>query len=148
MDYRRATTGDLAKVFRNNDERLTAEYVTAGFNPRRVKDMFKSCVDAGNAHTLTQEGKPLALIVWHLSDGKIYTGFAAIPEFFNAKFVRFCSRHIRQIQASNGGLAVVADSYGTHSDLGRWFSALGFQLGLTSGLLTSYVLPPVAFGSS
>ncbi|RVT80206.1 hypothetical protein EM858_04210 [Agrobacterium sp. CNPSo 2736] len=142
MEYRKATTGDLAKVFRNSDERLTAEYITAGYNPRKVKDMFREWVVAGDAHALTYGGNPVAIIAWQTLDGEVYTSFAATPEFFEKKFVRFSRRHIKQIQVVHGNKPIVAVSYGTHPQLVRWFSLLGFQRDITQGPATLYKLSP------
>lgn len=142
LEYRKATIGDLAKVFRNNDERLTAEYITAGFNPRKVKDMFREWVNAGDAHALTNEGKPVAIIAWQTVDGCVCTSFAATPEFFDKKFVRFSRGHVRRIQVDHDNSPVVAVSYGEHSQLSRWFSLLGFQRGTTEGQATPYTLLP------
>ncbi|KQY49255.1 hypothetical protein ASD46_25255 [Rhizobium sp. Root491] len=142
MEYRKATTSDLAKVFRNNEERLTAEYVAAGFNPRKVKDMFRGWVIAGDAHALTHEGEPIAIIAWQAVDGCVFTSFAAVPEFFDKKFVRFSRVHVRRIQVDHDNKPVVAVSYGTRSDLSRWFSLLGFERGITEGQATPYTLLP------
>lgn len=142
MEYRKATIGDLAKVFRNNDDRLTAEYTAAGFNPRKVKDMFREWVNAGNAHALTHDGEPVAIIAWQVVEGYVCTSFAATPEFFDKKFVRFSRGHVRRIQVEQNNSPVVAVSYGEHSQLSRWFSLLGFQRGSTEGEATPYILLP------
>lgn len=142
MQYRAATTGDLANVFRRNDKRMTDEYRAAGFNPRAVKDIFREAVLSGRAHTLLQDGDPLALIVWQESDGSLETGFAAKPEFFCRKYVRFCRGHIRRIQEENGNLSIIATSYAVHPHTKRWFAALGFEQGPTQEKATLYGLGP------
>ncbi|MDO5895984.1 hypothetical protein [Agrobacterium sp. Azo12] len=142
MEYKIATASDLAKVFRRNDERMTTEYVAAGFNPRKIKELFNASIKVGQAHTLTEKGEPLAVIAWQLNSQGIATTFAGRPEFFNPSFVRFCRRHIRHIQIDNKNIPVVACSYGTHEQLQRWFELLGFTKQRKFGAATVYYLQP------
>lgn len=144
MDYRTATSRDLADVFQHIDQRMTDEYTAAGFTLRQVKDVFRSGVAARRGHTLTAANNRLAVIIWQLNEDVIETGFAAKPEFFDKKYVRLCRKHIRLIQANVGNLPLRSTSYANHPHLSRWFNVLGFKTGATVGGATIYHLEPLA----
>jgi hypothetical protein len=63
MDYRTATTTDLATIFRDLASRVTDEYAAAGMNLEEAKDEFLTSLKEGRAHTLVDDDKPVAIIV-------------------------------------------------------------------------------------
>lgn len=145
MDYRAATKGDLAKVFRSNADRMTAEYERADYNAREVKDLFTNAIVHTRCHALTDQGQPLALVMWDQHNGAIYTAFAAKEEFFSPRYVRFCGKHVRHIQAQNGNLPLGATSFSDHERAPRWFKAIGFREGVpTHGALVYWLMPPLS----
>lgn len=127
MESRNTTSSDLAKVFRNNAPRINSEYERAGVKSRQVKSNFLAAAVDGRCHTLLQDGVPMAAIMWDPVEELIITSFAAKEEFFTSETVRFCRKHIHELQRENGGVPVHAYSYSTHSRVARWFEALGFE---------------------
>ncbi|MDX0499083.1 hypothetical protein GOC68_22860 [Sinorhizobium medicae] len=126
MQARPATPSDLAKVFRRNAERMIEEYATAGVSTRAAKDIMLAEVNAGRGHALVTNGQTVAVIVWQPYNGAVFTSFAAQNSFFTASTVRFCKRHIREIQALCGNAILHSQSFSRHPQVERWFRALGF----------------------
>jgi hypothetical protein len=118
------------------------EYERAGFTRRQAKDEFTKWVDAGSAHTLLNDGEPVAIIAWFSGAGVIQTSFAAKEDFFTARTVRFCHRHIRKIQRDHGGLPLCASSSSAHPSVPKWFKTLGFVVGQSEPPTTNYWLMP------
>lgn len=127
MDHRTATPGDLAKVFSHIAERISKEYKAAGGSERAAKDALLMDLREGRAHTILQNGEPVAIIAWHEADGAAVTSFAADESFFAASSVRFCKRHIRRIQALCGGLPIFFHSWSERDDVAKWFRIIGFE---------------------
>lgn len=127
MEFSAATRADLAKVFRDSAPRMRMEYENAGYHLRKVKGMLTGLIDAGQGHTLVEGGEPLAVVTWSISYGAIHTSFAAKERIFSSGTVRFCSRHIRMIQADNGNLPVCSTSFSQVSSVPKWFKVLGFE---------------------
>lgn len=127
MEYRTATITDLATIFRELARRMAADYATAGLNIDEVKDEFVMCLKEGRAHTLLEDGKPVALIAWRESDHAAQTAFAAHESFFSRTSVRFCKKHIRRIQALCGNLPIHSYSWLDRPDVAKWFRILGFN---------------------
>lgn len=126
MEYRTATIADLATIFRDLASRMAAEYATAGLNIDEVKDEFVMCLKEGRAHTLLEDGRPVALIAWREIDDAAQTAFAAHESFFSRSSVRFCKKHIRRIQALCGNLPILTYSWLDRPDVAKWFRILGF----------------------
>jgi hypothetical protein len=142
MDYRTATPGDLAKVFGRIAERMTREYKAAGGSEQSVKDALHMDLREGRAHTILENGEPVAIIAWHESDGAAFTTFAADESFFTASSVRFCKRHIRRIQALCGNLPISFHSWSQRDDVSKWFRIIGFEKEDARNGLNVFVLPP------
>ncbi|MGN6305965.1 MAG: hypothetical protein ACTHNH_14180, partial [Mesorhizobium sp.] len=98
MDYRTATSLDLAAIFRDLSLRMADQYSAAGLNIEEAKDEFLMSLKEGRAHTLVQDGKPVAIIAWREVGHAAQTAFAAHDSFFSRLSVRFCKQHIRRIQ--------------------------------------------------
>ena len=127
MEYRTATTADLATIFRELALRMATQYETAGLNIDEVKDEFVMCLKEGRAHTLLQDGKPVALIAWREVNDAAQTAFAAHDSFFSRSSVRFCKNHIRRIQALCGNLPIHSYSWLDRPEVAKWFRILGFN---------------------
>ena len=127
MDYRTATPGDLAEIFRDLAIRMADQYATAGLNIDEVKDEFMMCMREGRGHTLLQDGRPAAIIAWREADGAAQTAFAAHESFFSRSSVRFCKKHIRRIQALCGNLPIHSYSWSDRPEVMKWFRVLGFE---------------------
>jgi hypothetical protein len=82
MNYRTATTADLAAIFRDLALRMADQYATAGLNIDEVKDEFLMCLREGRGHTLLEDGRPVAMIAWREVDDAAQTAFAAHESFF------------------------------------------------------------------
>ena len=126
MEARTATAKDLAIVFRELAGRMSSEYSAAGFNTRKAKDALMMNLWEGRGHALLQNGQPVAIFVWEDDGGTISTSFAAHESFFTASTVRFCKRHIRNIQKLCGNLPVRSDSWTNREEVSRWFRVIGF----------------------
>jgi hypothetical protein len=129
MNYRTATTADLAAIFRDLALRMADQYATAGLNIDEVKDEFLMCLREGRGHTLLEDGKPVAIIAWREVEHAAQTAFAAHESFFSRSTVRFCEKHIRRIQALCGNLPIHSYSWSDRPEVVKWFRVLGFKEG-------------------
>ena len=140
MDYRVATSKDLANIFRSLAPRLAVEYERAGVGVRSAKDAFLEAIRNGRANTLVADNEPVAIIAWSIVERVIRTSFAAKEEFFLPQHSRFSAMHIRAIQEENDGLPVCARSYSLHPGVPKWFKVLGFEIGDSAEKHTDYWL--------
>lgn len=127
MDYRTATSPDLAAIFRDLSLRIADQYSAAGLNIEDAKDEFLMSLKEGRAHTLLEDGKPVAIIAWREVGHAAQTAFAAHDDFFTRTTVRFCKRHIRRIQALCGNLPIDSYSWSNRPEVAKWFRVLGFR---------------------
>ena len=127
MDYRTATSLDLAAIFRDLSLRMADQYSAAGLNIEEAKDEFLMSLKEGRAHTLLEDGKPSAIIAWRELGDVAQTAFAAHDSFFSRSSVRFCKLHIRRIQALCGNLPVDSYSWSARPEVAKWFRILGFR---------------------
>ncbi|OYR19336.1 hypothetical protein [Brucella thiophenivorans] len=127
MKARTATVGDLESVFHDLSPRITTEYIAAGKNTKAAYDNLMMNLREGRAHALVQDDKVVAIIAWQESNDAADTLFAAKEEFFNAKTVRFCKKHIRHIQALSGDLPVHSRSWLDRPDAIKWFKVIGYK---------------------
>lgn len=127
MDYRTATTADLAAIFRELSLRIADQYTSAGLNIEEAKDEFLMSLKEGRAHTLLNGGKPVAIIAWREVGDAAQTAFAAHKSFFSRPTVRFCKKHIRRIQALCGNLPIDSYSWSDRPEVAKWFRVLGFR---------------------
>jgi hypothetical protein len=127
MDYRTATALDLTAIFRDLSLRIADQYSAAGLNIEDAKDEFLMSLKEGRAHTLLQDGKPLAIVAWREVGDTAQTAFAAHESFFSRSTVRFCKQHIRRIQALCGNLPVDSYSWSSRPEVAKWFRVLGFR---------------------
>ncbi len=126
MRARTATVGDLEIVFRSLSKRLSEEYRAAGLGTQAVQDRLTMNLKEGRAHSLLDDdGNVIAIIAWH-EDDVAHTLFAARETFFSASTVRFCRRHVRQMQALTGNLPFQHRSWLVGPDVTRWFRIIGF----------------------
>ena len=126
MKARTATVGDLEVVFHSLSRRLSEEYLAAGLETQAVQDSLTMNLKEGRAHSLfDDDGSVVAIIAWH-EDDVAHTLFAARETFFAASTVRFCRRHIRQIQALAGNLPFRHRSRLDRPDVVKWFRIIGF----------------------
>lgn len=144
MEARPAKRADLAKVFRNLADRMTAEYKTAGFSPTKAKQQFTTRVDEGQAHALVQDGEVLAVITWTIQDGAAHTSFAATEGFFQGRFMGWFGEHLRKIQDLAGGVELVSTSWSDLPAVPGWFKRLGYREPRPDGASMVYVLPAPA----
>jgi hypothetical protein len=142
MKARTATVGDLEAVFRSLSERLSEEYVAAGLGTQAVHDSLTMDLKEGRAHSLIEGDDAVAIIAWHESDDVAHTVFAAKDTFFSASTVRFCKRHIRQIQALTGNLPFQHRSWLAHPEAVKWFRIIGFVEKDRQPDHTLFELPP------
>ncbi|HWK64408.1 MAG TPA: hypothetical protein VNS34_05685 [Rhizobiaceae bacterium] len=126
MDYRTATPRDLARVFSHIAERMSQEYKAAGKTKQSVQDGLLMDLREGRAHTILDNGEPVAIIAWRETDSHALASFAADESFFSASSVRFCKRHIRRIQALCGNLPISFHSWSKRDDVTKWFRIIGF----------------------
>lgn len=145
MDYRTATPSDLADVFSHIAARMTSEYKAAGKSEQSVQDALLMDLREGRAHTILDNGKPVAIIAWHETDGAASTSFAADESFFSASSVRFCKRHIKRIQALCGNLPISFHSWSQRDDVTKWFRIIGFEKKEAGSGLIVFVLPRSEF---
>jgi hypothetical protein len=127
MDYRTASALDLTTIFRDLSLRIADQYSAAGLNIEDAKDEFLMSLKEGRAHTLLQDGKPLAIVAWREIGDTAQTAFAAHESFFSRSTVRFCKQHIRRIQALCGNLPVDSYSWSSRPEVAKWFRVLGFR---------------------
>lgn len=127
MDYRTATSLDLAAIFGDLSLRIADQYSTAGLNIEEAKDEFLMSLKEGRAHTLLDDGRPVAIIAWREVGHAAQTAFAAHDNFFTRSTVRFCKRHIRRIQALCGNLPIDSYSWSNQPEVAKWFRVLGFR---------------------
>lgn len=127
MKARTASVGDLESVFHDLSKRMAAEYMAAGKDVKAAHDNLTMNLREGRAHALIEGDKVVAIIAWHEGSDATDTLFAAKEEFFNARTVRFCKRHIRQIQALSGDRPIHSRSWLDQPDVSRWFRVIGYQ---------------------
>lgn len=127
MDYRTATSLDLAAIFGDLSLRIADQYSTSGLNIEEAKDVFLMSLKEGRAHTLLDDGRPVAIIAWREVGHAAQTAFAAHDNFFTRSTVRFCKRHIRRIQALCGNLPIDSYSWSNQPEVAKWFRVLGFR---------------------
>jgi hypothetical protein len=127
MEYRTATAADLATIFRDLSLRMTDQYSAAGLNIEDAKDEFLMSLREGRAHTLLDDGNPVAIIAWQEIGHAAQTAFAAHESFFSRSTVRFCKSHIRRIQALCGNLPIDSYSWSDRPEVAKWFRILGFR---------------------
>jgi len=142
MDYRTATSLDLAAIFRNLSLRIADQYSAAGLNIEEAKDEFLMSLKEGRAHTLLDDGKPVAIIAWREVGHAAQTAFAAHDNFFTHQTVRFCKRHIRRIQALCGNLPIDSYSWSNRPEVAKWFRVLGFRERKRGNGFTIFELDP------
>jgi hypothetical protein len=142
MRARTATVGDLEDVFRDLSKRMSDEYVAAGKDSKIAYDNLMMNLKEGRAHALVQGEKTVAIIAWHEHSDAADTLFAAQEDFFSAATVRFCKRHIRQIQALAGNLPIHSRSWLQGPDVAKWFRIIGYvERGRENGA-SLFELPP------
>lgn len=127
MEARTATPKDLSHVFDHLADRLSQEYATAGETENKAKENLLMDLREGRGHALTDGNETLAVITWHDEGGIADTSFAANEEFFTAKTVRFCKRHIKKIQKLCGNVPIRSVSRSDRPDVDRWFALIGFE---------------------
>ncbi|PDQ18729.1 hypothetical protein CN311_23090 [Mesorhizobium sanjuanii] len=142
MKARTATVGDLEDVFRDLSKRMSDEYVAAGKDPKIAYDNLMMNLKEGRAHALVQDDKTVAIIAWHEHSDAAVTLFAAREDFFSAATIRFCKRHIRQIQALAGNLPIHSTSWLQGPDVARWFGIIGYVEREPVGGASLFELPP------
>lgn len=143
MKARTATVGDLEVVFRSLSKRLSEEYLAAGLGTQAVQDSLTMNLKEGRGHSLLDDdGNVVAIIAWHESDDVAHTLFAARETFFSAASVRFCRRHVRQIQALTGNLPFQHRSWLVRPDATKWFRIIGFVEKEKQPGSTLFELPP------
>ena len=142
MRARTATVGDLEAVFSDLANRLEEDYVSSGLGMRNTKDAFVMNLKEGRAYALVEGDQPLAIVAWSERDGAVYTLFAARRTFFTASTVRFCKKHIRQIQALEGNLPLRHRSWLDSPSVAKWFRLIGFVEHEGEPGSTLYELPP------
>lgn len=142
MRARSATVGDLEAVFNNLSERMSDEYVAAGKDNKAIYDNLMMDLKEGRAHALVENDVTVAIIAWHEHGGAADTLFSARDDFFSAKTVRFCKRHIRQVQALTGNMAIRSRSWLDRTETARWFRIIGYvERGRENGAQL-FELPP------
>ncbi|UXN64420.1 hypothetical protein N8E89_00580 [Phyllobacterium sp. A18/5-2] len=127
MEARTATPQDLTQVFDHLADRLSREFATAGETENKARENLLMDLREGRGHALRDGNETLAVITWHEVGGIAYTSFAANEEFFTAKTVRFCKRHIRKIQQLCGNMPIRSVSRSDRPDVDRWFALIGFE---------------------
>jgi hypothetical protein len=142
MEARTATRQDLSYVFAHLAARISQEFSAAGETEGGAKEHLLMDLREGRGHALREGDQILAVITWHEDDGNAYTSFAANEAFFAAKTVRFCKRHIQQIQQLCGNIPVRSVIWSNHPDVDRWFAAIGFNKVEANEKSTTYELPP------
>jgi len=105
---------------------MADEYVAAGRDSKAVYDNLMMDLKEGRAHALVENDTAVAIIPWHEHGGAADTLFSARDDFFSAKTVRFCKRHIRQVQALTGNLPVRSRRWLVSPDVVKWFRIIGY----------------------
>lgn len=148
MRARTATVGDLETVFVNLAARMSDEYVAAGKDSKAAFDNLMMNLKEGRAHALFDGDDVVAIIAWNEEQDAAHTLFAAREDFFSAGSVRFCKRHIRQIQALAGNLPIHSRAWSERAEIVRWFKLLGYEERGTENGAKLFVLPPASSPSS
>ena len=142
MRARTANIGDLETVFHDLARRMSDEYVAAGRDSKAAYDNLMMNLKEGRAHALLDGDEVVAVIAWHEDRNVANTLFAASDDFFTAPSVRFCKRHIRQMQALTGNLPIHSRSWIDREEVVRWFRLIGYEeQGMENGARL-FVLPP------
>ncbi|PWK60307.1 hypothetical protein [Aminobacter sp. AP02] len=142
MRARTATIGDLEIVFHDLSKRMSEEYAAAGKDAKIAYDNLMMNLKEGRAHALVKDDRAVAIIAWHEHSDAAVTSFAAQEEFFTAATVRFCKRHLRQIQQLAGNLPIHSNGWFDRPEVTRWFRIIGYvQVGHRNGA-TLFELPP------
>jgi len=142
MKARTATVGDLEHVFHDLSKRMSDEYVAAGKDSKAAYDNLMMNLKEGRAHALVENDTAVAIIAWHEHGEAADTLFAARDDFFSAGTIRFCKRHIRQIQALTGNLSVHSRSWIDSPEVMKWFRIIGYvEMGRENGARL-FELPP------
>ncbi|AKO29878.1 MULTISPECIES: hypothetical protein [Brucella] len=144
MRARSATVGDLETVFCDLSKRMVAEYITAGKDAKLAYDDLMMNMKEGRAHALVQGDDVVAIISWRESDDATNTLFAAKDEFFSAKTVRFCKKHIRKIQALSGNMPIHSRIWLDRPEIIRWFQIIGYHENGNENGAKLYKLPPTS----
>ncbi|TGQ69355.1 MAG: hypothetical protein E5V49_14700 [Mesorhizobium sp.] len=148
MRARTATVGDLESVFHHLSKRMSDEYIAAGKDSKAAYDNLMMNLKEGRAHALVQDEDTVAIIAWHENGDAADTLFAARDDFFRGATVRFCKRHIRQIQALAGNLPVHSRSWLASPEIAKWFRIIGYvERGADDGAKL-FELPPAAARST
>lgn len=147
MRARPANVGDLELVFQDLSSRLSHEYAASGIKVDAMHDKLMMDLKEGRAHALLEGDEVLAIIAWHEHDDVGHTLFAALDRFFRGSTVRFCRRHIRQVQSLTGNLPIRHRSWSDLSEVGKWFRILGFRVRSKSQSSTVYELAPTSSSS-
>lgn len=143
MKARTANVGDLESVFHDLSERMATEYIASGKDVKSAYDKLTMNLREGRAHALIDDDKVVAIIAWQEGDGATDTSFAAKEDFFNARSVRFCRKHIKQIQALSGDRPIHSKSWLDRPDVVRWFTIIGYhEAGREEGAQLFELLPP------
>lgn len=126
MRARNATLGDLEVVFHELSTRMSAEYAAADKDAKIAYDNMMMNLKEGRAHALIDGDRPVAIIAWHEHAEVAETMFAAQEQFFTASTVRFCKRHIRQIQQLAGNIPIHSRGWLDRPEVARWFRIIGY----------------------
>ena len=142
MRARTATVGDLEVVFHDLSRRMSDEYAAAGKDVKLAYDNLMMNLKEGRAHALVERDRAVAIIAWHEHSDTAETLFAAQDEFFTAATVRFCKRHIRQIQQLAGNIPIQSRGWLDRPEVTRWFRIIGYvERGRKNGARV-FELPP------
>lgn len=142
MRARTADIGDLEVVFSDLAKRMSNEYVAAGKDTKAAYDNLMMNLREGRAHALLDGDDVVAVFAWNEDRYIANSLFAAREDFFTASSVRFCKRHIRQIQALTGNLPIHSRSWLDRAEVVRWFKLIGYQERGTKNGARLFVLPP------
>ncbi|MBB6468752.1 hypothetical protein HNQ96_004639 [Aminobacter lissarensis] len=142
MRARTATHGDVEKVFNNLANRMLKEYAAAGMDAKSVYDNLVMNLKEGRAHALVEGDRTMAIIAWHEDSDAAETLFAAQDDFFTAATLRFCKRHIRQIQQLAGNIPIRSRDWLGRPDVARWFRIIGYVERERRDDWTLFELPP------
>lgn len=142
MRTRTAILGDLETVFEDLAKRMADDYLAAGKGTKAAFDNLMMNLAEGRAHALLNGDDVIAVIAWNEDDETAHTLFAAREDFFSAGSVRFCRRHIRQLQALAGNLPIHSRSWDDRPEIVRWFKLLGYEERGREDGAKLFVLPP------
>ncbi|MHA6688207.1 hypothetical protein [Mesorhizobium sp. A556] len=144
MKARSATVRDLEAVFHDLSKRMSDEYAAAGKDRTIAYDNLMMNLKEGRAHALVVDDAAVAIIAWHEHGGVADTMFAARDDFFRGATVRFCRRHIRQVQALTGNRVIHSRTWLDRAEVVRWFRIIGYvERGREQGAQL-FELPPSA----